>query len=83
MIGELQIPHPDGELEQFQRRESDVIVAWLLARERLGVKAPRTCPSPVGEVIMRRKGIIYEGHNRYARGEKKDRKRLYSGFVPH
>lgn len=83
MVGELQIPHPDGELEQFQRRESDVIVTRLLAREWLGIKAPRTCPGPIGEIGRRWKGIIDEGHDRYAHREKKDGKCLYSGFVLH
>lgn len=83
MIGELQIAHPDGELEQFQHRESDVVVTRLLAREWLSIKAPRMCLSPIGEIVMRRVGVIYEGHNRYAHREKEDRKRLYSGFVLH
>lgn len=69
MIGELQIPHPDGELEQFQRCEADVIVTGFLAREWLRIKAPPTWPGPIGKNIERRRGVIYEGHNRYEHGQ--------------
>lgn len=74
MIGKLQIPHPDGELEQFQRCETDVVVSRLLAREGLRLKAPPPCPGPIGGIVRFRRGIVYEGHNRYAHREEKVRK---------
>lgn len=75
MISELQVPHPDGEFKQFQRCEADVVVSRLLAGEGLRLKAPPPCPGPIGGIVRIRRGIINEGHNRYAHREEKVRKR--------
>lgn len=60
MISELQVSHSDGELEQLQHRETDVVVTWLLALKQAGAKFPR----------MFGQGILYKSNHGYIQGEK-------------
>ena len=53
VVRELQVSHADGELEQLQCREADVVVRRFSAHER-----PGTALRVIGGVLL------YEGHHR-------------------
>ena len=61
VIGELQISHSNGELEQLQDCITDVIETWLLALERFCIKHPSLCRCVVGRISRIGKGVVYEG----------------------